>query len=255
MTEQQSKNISLLFMKFQVLWRDKWTRDISSIEFENELKETWISALKGLTGQQIETALDMCRKSFSWPVTPPEFRCLAIGAVTPCEAWQAVRANDLTNPYVFHAAQKVGSWTLKHSSEQEARKQFLATYLNCTKNEQLRESSFKAIRSSPEINPLSLIIRGDYNATEDSSGSNRAIPEAYKEQHSHDKSEISKLEEDAVQKKNNEELRRIRLLSIPVYELNTLSKEDQIDWLMYDSQKRWNSENRAQLTTLKTGYA
>jgi len=250
MTESQARNIALLFVKFQTLWREKWTRDITSEAYEAELKETWVSALRGLSGRQIETAIDECRKNYSWPVTPADFRCLAIGAPNHTAAWQAVLKNDFSNPYVKFAYDKVGSWDIKHRDEKTARQKFMSDYSECTKNNQLQESIFKAISSSEKDEPLSLGSGDGFNATQELTESNRAISDVLRKLYCQDLEEPIKKDELTVQNLNSkeifdcsdEETKKKYLLSLSLADANKLSKEDNLIWWQLDGERRSHQE-------------
>ena len=68
-----------LFIKFQIIWGNKWSNNIkSNAEFMRLAASIWADGLYDLSQEQIDNALHVCLESFDQPPSISEFRKVAL---------------------------------------------------------------------------------------------------------------------------------------------------------------------------------
>lgn len=129
--------IQRLFVRFSVIWGNKWTAQVSDDDYFQVAVEEWGTALYGIEGDSIASALDQCKMTLEWPPSIAQF-------ISFCEkeenipSWEdalqlAIR-NDFCHPTIKLAYDSVGSWDMSHDTEKVLTKKFKSAFNEAKRN-------------------------------------------------------------------------------------------------------------------------
>lgn len=78
--------------RFARIWGMKWTSHVEACGGVDDVANEWRIGIDGMSGEQIKSALAVCRKRCVWPPTIAEFRDAASDGLTPEQ--RAFRARE-----------------------------------------------------------------------------------------------------------------------------------------------------------------
>ena len=92
LTDGNSARIDGLFVRFSAIYGHIWQSQFKDIDFLDVVKIEWDNTLKIITDENIEKALNECRKHFDMPPTLPAFYQL-------CISFQPIKPSNYFKPY------------------------------------------------------------------------------------------------------------------------------------------------------------
>ncbi len=155
-------------MRLRTIYLDRWIKQFDSDELYENAKKEWASALGGMSGDEIRSALEKCKKYVDWPPSPSEFRKLGKNIISEEDALQAAVRRDFRNPIVSYAFKKIGAWDFSHDTDAVLRPKFKKAYQEAISANLEQDDSLRLEANSgpKKVEALSLGYGGKDKATD-----------------------------------------------------------------------------------------
>lgn len=112
-----------LFLRFKLIWGQRWTKSIDEISLAIAFDE-WSGALKHLSVEQVDEAVEFCKLNLEWPPTIAEFLSVVEkqnGVPSVDEVIQSAIRREFNHILIKRIFDEVGSWAFSHDTEKDLR--------------------------------------------------------------------------------------------------------------------------------------
>jgi hypothetical protein len=120
-----------LFIRFSVIFGEKFAKFFSHDELFNCWCDEWHEGLAGIDATHLKDAIACCRANLEWSPSVAEFRtiCERIGGMpTVDEVMKMAIARELSHPIVQAVFEKIGDWNMRYDSSDSLKKKFAQAY-------------------------------------------------------------------------------------------------------------------------------
>lgn len=119
-----------MFLKFRVIWNEKWTRNIENEALAIAIQE-WGKIIQRLNPVLVNKTIEICKLTMEWPPSICEFLTIyekEMGIPSCEDALKMACHQNFDNPFVKGLYEEIGSWSFRSDTEKELRRKFKIAY-------------------------------------------------------------------------------------------------------------------------------
>lgn len=150
------RGINYIFAEMQKHYQNKWLSQFADENHIREMKYEWTLDLKNRCMEQVEAALELCRRHLKWPPNSREFcqLCIDTGlAPAPQSAYRHAKIRNWPHPAVYAAFNRTGGeYAFNSQPDEETKKIFMENYAQI-----LSEKSEKDLGNPYEVQKINNI--------------------------------------------------------------------------------------------------
>jgi len=147
------EHAKVLYLKFVVIYGDKFAKTYHDDNFRLLWANEWCSGLSGIDASIVYDAAEYCKKKHPWLPSVSEFRSVCehySGVPTLEQVIESATRREFKHPVSVIAYERVGSWAMKNDKEHDLKNKFKAAYAEAIN--QFRENTSNTWLKLEEFN-------------------------------------------------------------------------------------------------------